>query len=139
MAYKFLEHTADVKIHAEGASLEEAFTDTALALREVMAGDIVILEQEERKIKIKGKDFPSLLYNFLEEFLFLLDSEKFLLSKIQKIKIDEKNFSLEATAIGDDPKKYHFTNDVKAATYNEMIIEFDEKKKIWTCEVVLDV
>jgi len=139
MTYKFIEHTADVKIHAENTSLEEAFTDTALALKEVISGNIVILEQEEKKIEIKGKDIQSLLYNFLEEFLFRLDAENFLFSKIAKIEIDQKEFKLKATLKGDKANNYHFTNDVKAITYNEMLVEFDEKKKIWVCEVVLDV
>lgn len=139
MAYRFIEHTADVKIHAEGSDLEEAFLETALAMKEVIAGDIIILEQQEKKIEVKGKDIQSLLYNFLEEFLFRLDAENFLFSRIEKIEIDQKAFKLKAILRGDKADSYHFTNDVKAVTYNEMKIEFDEEKKIWEIEVVLDV
>jgi SHS2 domain-containing protein len=139
MAYKFLEHTADIKFQAEGKTLEEAFLESALALREVMIGDIKVLPQAEKKISVKGKDMESLLYNFLEEFLFLLDAEEFIAFKIIDLSIDKENFALSASVIGDDSKNYHFTNDVKAVTYNDMKIKFDEKEKIWICQVVLDV
>ena len=139
MTYKFLEHTADIKFKAEGKTLEEAFIESAIALKEVMIGDIKILPQAERKISIKGKDMESLLYNFLEEFLFLLDAEKFIIYKISELKINKKDFTLQASLIGDNSEKYHFTSDVKAVTYNEMKIEFDESRKLYEIQVVLDV
>ena len=37
MKHKFLPHTADVKFRAYGKSLEEAFSNAALALTEVIA------------------------------------------------------------------------------------------------------
>jgi SHS2 domain-containing protein len=139
MAYKFLEHTADIKFKAEGKTLEEAFIESALALKEVMIGDIKILPQAEKKIDIKGKDMESLLYNFLEEFIFLLDAEKFITFKISELKVNKEDFTLQASLIGDNSELYHFTSDVKAVTYNEMKIEFDEKAKTWEIQVVLDV
>ncbi len=77
------------------------------------------------------------MYNFLEEFLFLLDSKRFLASKVKKIKIDKKKFKLEAEIVGDDAKTYGFTNTVKAITYNDMFVK--NKGNKWTVQVVLDV
>jgi len=136
MSYKFLEHTADVKFKAEGKSVEDVFVSCAGALNETIRGDIKILEQEERVIDVKGDDFESLLYNFLEEFLFLLDSEGFLCAGVKEIKIDEGNFKLEAVLVGDKAENYKFTNDVKAVTYNDMFVKKDNE---WKAQVVLDV
>ena len=137
MAYRFLEHTADVKFRATGKSLEEAFLEASMALKETIAGKIKVLEQEEKKISVKGKDIEALLYGFLEEFLFLLDSEGFLLSRVKKIDIDEDNFTLNAVVLGDKAENYKFTNDVKAVTYNEMFVKKEKDK--FTVQVVLDV
>lgn len=136
MAYEFLEHTADIKFRASGKTLEELFESCAYALFEMIRGDIKILEKEERKIEIKASDMISLLHNFLEEFLFLLDSEDFLASRIKQIKVDENNFSLKALVVGDKAKNYIFTNDIKAVTYNEMAINRDESG--YSSIVVLD-
>lgn len=131
----FLEHTADVKFQAFGKDIEEAFSNSALALREVMTEKSKIKGKIKKKIIVKGKDKEKLLYNFLEEFLILFDSEGFVLSKIKKIKIkDEK---LEAEVIGDNAKNYKFSNSVKAITYNQMFVKQEKGK--WIVQVVIDV
>ena len=137
MVHRFLEHTADVKFQVEADSLEEAFKESALALKETICGDINILELEKREIKIEGTDLSNLLYKFLEEFLVLLDSEDFMFSKIESIKIDKEKFTIIASITGDKGEHYSFTNDVKAVTYNDMTVKEDNGK--WTIRVLLDV
>jgi SHS2 domain-containing protein len=134
MAYRFLEHTADVKFISSGKTKDEAFENSALALKEAMCGKVKIKESKERKIHVKGKDDEARLYLFLEEILFLLEAEKFVISKA-KVKI--KGEKVEAVILGDDAKNYHFNNKVKAITYNEMIVEKEKGK--WKIQAVLDV
>jgi SHS2 domain-containing protein len=137
MSYEFLENTADVKFRAKGDTIEEIFISSAEALNETIRGDIKILAQKEKSFEIKAKDIGGLLYNFLEEFLYLLDAEKFLYSGFKELKIDEENLTLKAIILGDNEENYKFTNDVKAVTYNEMIFKNEGGK--YLCEVVLDV
>ncbi|MEK6913262.1 MAG: archease [Nanoarchaeota archaeon] len=133
--FKFLEHTADVKFQAFGKNVEEVFENSALALKETICGKIKIKGIKEKKIIVEGKDFESLLYNFLEEIIYLLDAEDFLIKEIKSTKID--GFKLKATIIGDKASNYKFTNNVKAVTYNEMFVKKNWKK--WTAQVVIDV
>jgi SHS2 domain-containing protein len=137
MPHRFLEHTADVKFIAEGVTIEEAFISAADAMAETIRGDIKILEQEAVSFEVEGNDLGMLLYNFLEEFLFLLDAQDFLMAKIKEIKIDAENFKLSCTIVGDRAENYKFTNDVKAVTYNDMFVEKDEDG--WKVQAVLDV
>ena len=133
--YRFLEHTADVKFQAFGKKIEEAFENSAYAMKEVIFVDVKIKNKIKKKFSVDGKDNESLLYNFLEEFLFLLDAENFAFGKIKKINfIDGK---LETEISGDDASNYNFTNDVKAVTYNDMFVKKEKDK--WVCQVVLDV
>ena len=135
--FKFLEHTADVKFQAFGNKIEKVFENSSLALKETICGKIKIKENKERIIKVKGKDFESLLYNFLEELLLFLDGENFFMTDVKKIKIDKKLFKLEAEIAGGDAKNYSIHLDVKAVTYNEMFVKKIKDK--WTAQVVLDV
>ena len=135
MRYKFLEHTADVKFRAFGKTLEEAFSNSALALVETMTRNIKIKPRIKKNISVSGSDLENLLYNFLEEFLFLFDSERFVFAKIEKIEI--KDNKLEAEILGDNADNYNISNDVKAVTYNSMFVKI-EKGKV-TIQVVLDV
>ncbi|MAH46215.1 protein archease [Candidatus Pacearchaeota archaeon] len=140
MPHKFLPHTADIKFQASGETLEKAFSSSAEVLKEVITEKINIKEKIKKEISVQGKDHEALLYNFLEEFLFLLDSENFLLSKIKKIKITQdktSQYKLIAEITGDKASKYKFTNNVKAVTYSQMFIK--KQKDKYTCQVVLDV
>jgi len=141
--FKFLEHTADVKFQAEGKNIEEAFENAALALKETIARNIEVKVEKERKIKVEGEDLESLLYNFLEEFLFLLDAEDFLFSKIKNLRIEKKKsgYELKAEILGDSASRYNFSNDVKAITYNDMFVKEEGvgKKRKVKIQVVVDV
>lgn len=140
--YKYLEHTADIKFQAFGKTLEEVFENSALAMFNSMSEDKIKTE-EKKEIEVEGKDLESLMYNFLEELLFLFDSEGFFLSKVKKIKIKEEKekYFLESLVLGGNVEKdeIEIHIDIKAVTYNDMFIKFDEKKKVWISQVVVDV
>jgi SHS2 domain-containing protein len=133
--FKFLEHTADIKFQAFGNSIEKVFENSALAMFNSMH-DGKVKARKIFKINVKGKDFESLMYNFLEELLFLFDSENFFISKIKNLKI-AKDFKLSAEVFGDDAKDYEIHIDIKAITYNDMFVKKQGNK--WISQVVLDV
>ena len=133
--FKFLEHTADVKFQAFGKSVEEVFENSAMAFKEAVCEGIDVRTELEEEIKVNGKDYESLLYNFLEEILYLLDTKNFLISDVKSIEIE--GFELNAVIVGDNSLDYDFTNDVKAVTYSDMFVR--KEKDGWTTQVVLDV
>lgn len=133
--FRFLEHTADVKFQAFGKTKEEVFENAADAMFTVLS-DSIIEPKTKKSIKVSGKDDESLMYNFLEELLFLFDTEHFMAGEI-KVKI--KDNELTAEMKGDDAKHYPMEDHVKAVTYNEMFIKQDKKEDKWVCQVVLDV
>ena len=133
--YEFLEHTADVKLKAYGKTIEEAFCNSAYALKEKIIGKKIVLKKIKKEIKVAGKDNEKLLYNFLEEFLYLLDAKDFIFSKINKINIEGNKLTAEIS--GDKASSYKFSNSVKAITYNEIFVKKDKNNFI--CQVVLDV
>ncbi len=135
MKYKFLKHTADVKFQAYGKTLEESFSNAALAMFSIMTDVKKIKPKIKKEFNIKGIDQKQLLYKFLEEFLFLIDAEFLLLSKIAKININENE--LNAVVYFDKSDKYKTHGDVKAVTYQQMEIKKEKDKFI--VQVVVDV
>lgn len=137
--YEFLAHTADAKFRAFGRTLEEAFSNAALATASLMWDWQKVEKRTKRKVKVKGKDLKQLLCGFLEEIIYLLESEMFLLSSVRKIKIEKKQnqYNLEAFFEGDKfSDMYEIFGDVKAITYNEMKIKANRPV---TLQVVVDV
>jgi SHS2 domain-containing protein len=138
--YEYFEHTADVKFKAYGKNLEESFGNAALATFHVMVDPETIKPLVRKSFGVKGHDLKALLYNFLEELLFYLDSEHFILSKVEKIKIDRMgdSYVLQALVLGDKVKdEYDVSGDVKAVTYNDM--EIHETSTGCSVQVVLDI
>lgn len=136
MKYKFIEHTADIEFDAYGKNLEEVFSNCAYAFVESICKK-KILEKKKIKFSVEGNDLENLLYNFLEELLFLFDSEHFILSRILKIEIDEGRKKLVCEVTGDIAENYEIISHVKAVTYNSMFVRKEGER--WVAHVVLDV
>ncbi len=129
MGYEFLDHTADVKFRASGKSVDEVFEEAGNALIQTIKGGVDVKASLLKQISVHGDDLENLLYNFLEEFLFLLDAENFIGVDIKMIKVDEKNLSLIAELLGDYVQNYDdFSNGVKAITYSDMSVKKIGKK-----------
>lgn len=139
MKYKYLSHTADTKFRAYGKNLEEAFENAAVALTNVMVDNKKVKTKTKKKITAEGNDLQSLLYDFLEKFLILLDSKNFFLAKVKKIDIMHNgSYKLTADVVGDDAGKYETIGpQVKAVTYNDMQISCGKGK--CSVQVVLDI
>jgi len=136
MNYEFLEHTSDAKFRAYGKSLEECFANAAEAMTSVMTDPEKVDAKITKAVQITGKDLKQLLVNFLEELLFLLDTESFILHKVSSIKINPKGkeYFLSATLSGDKiNEKYELLTGIKAVTY--MDIEVAENH----VQVVVDI
>jgi SHS2 domain-containing protein len=137
--YIILDHTADGKFMAFGQTLEEAYAHSALAVASLMWDWQKIEKRVTFPIDVLGSDLEQLLVRFLEEILYLLDTENFLLGAVDGVKIEKKpeGFGLQASFSGDQgAHKYEIFGSVKAITYNEMKIRKDDYV---TIQVVVDM
>lgn len=137
--FKFLEHTADVYVRAWGRSLEDVFREAANALYEVMTDPSRVECRDSRKVVVEGFDLENLLVRWLEELLYLFDSEGFLGGKVSVRDVDTKGLKLEAVVCGEtyDPEKHESRTHVKAATYSQL--KFWKECGLWYVEFVLDI
>lgn len=139
--FEYLEHPADVYIAAYGASLKEAFENAAKALFDVITDVGTVTPREEVKIVIEGHDLHSLLYNWLEEFLYKFDSKALVFSKfnVKSIRKTPEGYVLEAEAWGEffDVKRHPQRTYVKSPTYS--LMEVTEKPDKAIVKFVLDI
>lgn len=139
MAYKFLEHQADVGILGIGKTLDESFQESAKAMFEVMFNLKQIKKEKEIKIKISAYDIESLFVKFLNELLAQAGINEMAFSDFN-VKINEKNgFFLECSAFGEevDINRHEVKTEVKAATYSGLKV-YEKNKKFYS-QCVLDV
>jgi SHS2 domain-containing protein len=142
--YKFFEKTADAKFQAYGATLEEAFKNAQEAMMSVMYDIEKLLDndfdEQHREIIVEGTNNEALLYNFLEEIIFLMNAE-FFIGVIDRIQIIHKDEVLKLKAIlhGTQSINLESHGEIKAVTYNEMFVKLDEDTGKYSVQVVVDL
>lgn len=140
--FKFVEHTADVKVKCWGPTLEEAFSQAASGLIATITPNLDLIDKRvERTIQVESEDKEALLYDFLSEFLFLFDVEGLVFGEItvESIEKSGEELSLEASLKGEefDKGKHEYGTEVKAITYSYMKIEQQEDRV--NIEIVFDI
>nr|QNO55761.1 protein archease [Methanosarcinales archaeon ANME-1 ERB7] len=134
---KYIEHPSDVGFEVYGDTLEELYANAAIAMYSLMTDIDEIEADVERAIELKAEDFQSLMFDWLDELIFLFDSESLVMKKFD-IAVNENNFSICGNCKGGkyDPSTHVSGIIIKAVTYNMMQIK---KNEIWKARVVLDV
>ena len=134
---KYIEHPSDVGFEAYGDTLEELFANAAIAMYSLMTDVDEIEGEEEREIEINSEDLYSLMFDWLDELIFLFDSESLVMRSFD-IAIDESNFRIQGTCKGGkfNPSTHVSGIIIKAVTYNMMQIKSND---VWKARVILDV
>jgi SHS2 domain-containing protein len=139
MGFKYLEEgpTADLMVECWGETLSEAFGNAALAMFNAMTPLEGVEKSVTREFEVDGDDLGALLFNFLDELLYLHDVDLLAFSSFT-IEVDEDALKLKAVASGEpfDVDRHVQGIAIKAVTFHQMSIEWDGD--IWKITVVLD-
>ena len=143
MPYHYLEEfgTADIAFEAIGRDLVELFRDAADATTNVMIDNIEAIQPgKTHKIELSNEKLDMLLFDLLQELIFLKDAKRLLL-RLREVHVAEKdgNYFVKATAEGEplDAQRHHQRADVKAVTLHDFSVERTEGG--WKARVLLDI
>ena len=143
MPYHYLEDvgTADIAFEATGRDLSELFTVAADAMTNVMIENLdAIQPRETRQFKLNNEKIDMLLFDFLQELIYLKDADRLLL-RVRQAQIHTKDghYYLEATVAGEplDAARHHQRADVKAVTLHQFQVA--ETDGGWKATVILDI
>ncbi len=143
MPYEYIDDIAisDVAFRAWGDSVEELFAAAADATLNVMVGDLRSVEERvRRRVELNEPSEEMLLFNLLQELIFLKDAEQ-LLVRVSRVKVLKENntYRLTAEASGEklNPLKHELIADVKAVTLHRFSLK--RTPGGWEATVVLDV
>lgn len=124
--YEFLDHTADVQIHAWGKNMEETFEAAATAMSAYITDISSIEIQTKESIQVEAEDLKGLLYRFLDEVLYLFNAEPYLIAKrVRVLELETgPEFRLKAECYGEtfNLDKHMQGTEIKAITYSAMQI-----------------
>jgi SHS2 domain-containing protein len=117
MPYRFLAHTADLRVGVSGAGLAAIYQSAADLVRETLVGDSAVAAGEERRFAVAGADDAERFFRFVRELLYLYDSEGFLPARVRAAP-GAGGAGGEATVAGErfDPARHAAERQVKALT-----------------------
>ena len=135
--FEILEHTADIGVRARGASLAALFENAAAGLLDVAFDPQAVAGRETRALAAEAADRESLLVNWLQEVVWLVDGEGWLPRVVEVREISATRVAGVARGEPRDPSRHPMRVIVKAVTYH--LLSVREEKGAWVAEVYLDI
>lgn len=122
-AYEVFEHTADIGIHAFGRTLPELFIHAAQGMESLMVAPEQVRESVSREIAVEGHDLVSLLIAWLNELIFLFDTEYLLFRTFEINAFTETSVKGRASGEPYDAQRHELSSAIKAVTWHEAAVE----------------
>jgi len=135
-SFEFIDHTADAGIRVEAPTLEDLFETAGLAFTELVTSADSLDCRMERHFRLEEDDIETLLVSWLQELLYLLDTEDLVFGRFQ---VKLQDCSLEATAWGEpfDPNIHTMKTEIKAVTYHQLQVA--KTNQGWQAQVIFDI
>ncbi|MEM5828191.1 MAG: archease [Candidatus Aenigmatarchaeota archaeon] len=139
--FEILEYpTADTGFIAYGKDLNELFENAAIATYSIMVNLDKVEPKIKKEINIEAIDLYQLMFKWINELLYFLDTEILVFSKF-KVRIEEKDgkYFLHAEVFGEkvDKNKHELGTLVKACSYHNM--EIKKEDDMWKAKVIVDI
>ena len=121
--FEIVNHTADVGIIAYGGDINQAFANAARALFSLITELDDVEEILHRDIELTAPDEESLLVEWLNQLIYLFDTENIVFNRFDVTKLN--NTQLKARSYGEkvDSSKHRLKTGVKAATYHMLKVD----------------
>jgi len=149
--YEFLDHTADILVHAQGKDIESVLGSSIMAMvaYQIEHPENIALTHT-CTISATGHDLISLTYNIMDAALYRLVGDNFVAGGITMNNYENNHenddtttsFTIQATLYGEPflpLGKHGQGTEVKAITYSGMKVEQDETSQEFNAYIVLDI
>jgi len=133
--FHIIPHTADIGIVARGGNLPEAFANAAFGLFSIMSDLRRVRPVETRTIEINEKDYESLLFEWLNTFIYLFDAQSMLFRRCEIVDFGPHRLTARCAGETLDPARHRIKLGVKSATY--YLLKVDTENNL--VQVILDV
>lgn len=142
VTYRVRSASGDVAIEASGATVGAVLVELGRGLSHVQTAGSPLEARQRRLFRLEPPttDLPGLAVAFVNELIFLFDTEGFLLAG-GELHLDKAGTAqrIEGVLFGDrfDPQRHQYGTEVKAATYHEAVLK--EERKGARGRLVLDL
>lgn len=134
--YTIINHTADIGISAHGKDLKQAYANAAKGMFSLITDLRKVKTSLARDIAVSAADKETLLVTWLNELIYLFDTEHTLFKKFDISELN--NAELKATVYGEkvDSKRHAIRIGIKSTTYHLLRISHNGGYHI---QVIFDI
>jgi SHS2 domain-containing protein len=135
--YETFEHTADLGLRIRAPTLDELFSEAGRGFFSLIVANLeAVRPVEEVSLGVVGGELDYLLFDWLNELLYIFESRRLVLVEFN---VRVSDGSVQATARGEpfDPSRHQSEHEVKAITYHELKV--DRENGGWLAEVIVDI
>lgn len=135
MAFRYLEHTADIGIEAWGESKEQVLEELCLALISLIYDIGTVKAREFREIVVDSRTNAGKIVDLLSKILYLIEGEDFLLSEARVVSLKPLKLIVGGEPL--DLSLHKLRGVVKAVTYYRSY--FGRRGNTYRARVYLDI
>ena len=136
--YKEIEHTADVGLELEAPDLKAALELAAASMFDLVCDLDTVGDGVRRTVRIRAReaDLENMMVRWLNELLYVFESERLLLSGFVVTKLESGLIEADVTGERYDPARHALKTEIKAATYHDLVV--DRVEGVWLVRVIFD-
>lgn len=135
--FELIPHTADIGFRVWGETLPDLFANAAYALTSQIIEIPKIAPDKTTFVRLNAETREELLVKWLEELLFLFETDNFLGLEFRVTQCDGASLSATVHGFEWDFSKCLLKTQVKAVTFHGLQIKREENR--FVAEVILDV
>jgi SHS2 domain-containing protein len=124
--WKFLEHTADIRLEIYGNTLEELFSNAAEGFTNLVVPGANIKSSIELEIDLEADSLDELLVNWLRELLFQYETKGFVVKDLLISKLTGNNINALVKGGIRSPEDEEDI-EIKGVTYHGLSVEKTER------------
>jgi len=135
--FEIFEHTADVGLRLRSPSMDRLIMDAGRGLFSMIAPNLSAVRPVlDRKIEVSGDEFDYLLFDWLNELLFVFDTEHLVFVNFE---VQLADAHLVAVCHGEpfSAQRHGEGLELKAITYHGLKVE--QQGSVWLAEVIVDI
>ena len=135
--FHFINPTGDVGVVVYGSSLKELFQHAAESFFHILTDPENIQEIESRNISLQANGIEELLVTWLNEFIYLFDTQGLLFRRFEIDQINSKHLNAAVWGEKYEEGRHLIKGVIKAVTYHQLQIQ--QKGGIWETQIIFDL
>jgi SHS2 domain-containing protein len=136
--YRITKHQSELAVRVTGDSQADLFTNSAVALFDVMVAEPEKIDSKERlPLEVEGTDRDDLMVNWVRELLYLYQGSGYLLREFLIREVKDTVVKAEVAGEKIDPDRHEIQQEIAAVAFHKSRMEKTGNQ--WTAHLIFEL